>query len=931
MKRAFVILLVLVVGVVAALAAVPYFFKDRIIALVKQKANERLMARLDFDGLDISLLRSFPQASVRLEGLRIVNVEQPFMGDTLFACRTLDLTAEPLAYLRESTVRLTALTLDKPALNLRIAGDSAHSFKNWDIVKPSVDAASGQAANTTSATRIALTQYSLTGGTLRFTKDISSYSSYSNDDESNAHAREILLTDLNHSGRGDFARDVFTLITQSKGVLNFTNGGVHYMTDVQTALRLNLVMDLKGMKFTFADNDLTLNALNAGFEGFFAMPDSTDDMEFDVRFATKNNEFKNLISLVPAVYSDKFSELKSSGTASIQGSVKGIYNDSTYPGFDIAVQAANGSFQYPKLPVAITAASLDARASSPGGKSFDATILSVRRCAFRLGDDPFQLMLELRTPISDPFVNLEAKGRVNLDNVKNLLPPEKLAGKDLSGIVAADVRFRGAQSAVQKKLYSEIQASGTITAEKFFYAAPNLAQTVSVARAELALSPQSAALKQCEVALGASAGAGSGVNATTNPSQISPQPSLLNLTGTLDNILGYVLNAPADSVLKGSLNLTSSYFNCNPWLRDSAQTSATAKTAADTTALAFNVPANLDFTFAARLQKVQYTNLALGDVQGKITVRDQTLRFENVGMKAFGGSLVLNGLYDSHAHNPDAPKTALDLKITSVDVAQTFAAFESLRAIAPMVDYMRGTFSAGLSLQSDFDGKLKPVWDSFNSAGGVTLSPLRFEGFKPLNQAADLLKLDFLRDPTILKMNPYYEIKNGRLYVKPFSVKLGGTDVLISGSNGLDKSIDYTLTVNLPADKIPSGTLAAVPALGDMLGTLSGALKSRPIPLTLKLTGTLENPVITPSVGGTSVGDAAKQALDAVQEEAKKRAQEEIEKAQQKLKDEADKKLKEAEQRAREEAERKAKEALKDKAPSFIKDIFGGKKDTTKH
>jgi hypothetical protein len=924
MKRFLITIVVLVLLLLSALAAVPYFFKDRIVALVKQKANDRLMARLDFDALDLSFIRSFPKASIRLEGLRVVGVEQPFVGDTLLSCHTLDLTADPLAYLRSRTVSIVALSLDKPMLNLRSLGDSARSFNNWNILKPSAEQASGK--NSTSATHIALTNYTIADGTIRFAQNIG------------AAERELLLTGFNHAGSGDFARDVFTLITKSTALLNFTNGGVRYMNDVQAALNLNLVMDLKGMKFTFADNDLTLNALKAGFEGFVAMPDETDDIEFDVKFATKNNEFKSLISLIPAVYSDKFSELKSSGTASIQGFVKGIYNDRIFPGFDVTLLADGGSFQYPKLPVAITNTSLDARASSPGGAGFDAVVLAVRRCSLLLGADPFRLTMELRTPISDPFVNLTAQGRVNLDNVKSLmqsaLPPEKLAGKQLSGVLTADVKFRGSQSAVQKKLFNEIQASGSIVGENIFYAAPNLAQSVSVSNLALVLSPQNAVLKRCDVMLGAptaTAGQLSGSGSGSSSGSSSQPFSTLNLTGTLDNILGYVLNAPADSVLRGTLNLASGYFDCNPWMKDSAQTaSGAASGAGDTNVVAFNVPANLDFTFAARMQKVVYTNLNLADVQGKIIVRDQTLRFENVGMKAFGGGMMLSGIYDSHAHNPDAPKTALNLKITTVDVAQAFGAFASLQAIAPMIQFMRGTFSAGISLQSDFDGKLKPVWNSFNSAGGLTLSPLRFEGFAPLNQAADLLKLDFLRDPTILKLNPFYEIKDGRLYIKPFSMKLGGTDVLISGSNGLDKSIDYTLTVNLPADKIPQGTLAAVPVLGEMIGAMTSAMKSRPIPVNIKITGTFENPVITPSVNGGSVGDAAKQALDAVQEEAKKRAQEEIDKAQQKLKEEAEVKLKEAEQKVRSEAERKAKEALKDKAPSFIKDIFGGRKDTTK-
>jgi uncharacterized protein involved in outer membrane biogenesis len=884
MKRFLITIAVVIVLLLGALVAVPYFFKDRIIALVKEKANENLTAKFDFDDLDLSLLRSFPNASVRLENVRVTTAAVPFAGDTLLYCHALDVTADPVAYIQQKTVSILALTLDKPLVNLRVAGDTVQAFKNWDVTKPSPpDTAQNQAP---SRMKIALKKYEIKDGTFRFRSDVAE--------------REFTLANLNHTGSGDFARDVFTLSTKSEALMTFVNGGVAYLSNAQTALQMDVSADIRAMKFTFANNELTLNALKAAFEGYFAMPE--EGFEFDIRFATKNNDFKNLLSLVPAMYTSTFSDVKSSGTASIQGFVKGLYNDSTYPGFDMKIIAENGAFQYPKLPVGISRFFMDCQVKSSGGASFDALVVALRRASMLVGQDPFEMNAEVRTPVSDLYVNLNAKGRVNLDNVKQLIPPEKLEGKEISGLVEADIHFQAAMSAVKSKLYNQIKASGSMTAERLVFGSAALPEKVNVTKASLFLSPQNAALRQCDITLG---------------------KSDLHLTGTFDNIIGYVLNAPADSILKGSLNLSSTYFDCNPWLKDSTQKEKTQT--ADTVFTAVELPANLDFTFAARMQKVNYTNLALDDVQGRMILRDKTLRLENVGMKIFGGSVVVSGSYDTRTAN--APKTAFDLAITTIDIPKTFTAFSSLQAIAPMTQAMRGAFSAKLSLATDLDGGLKPVWNSFNSAGGLTISPLKLEGFKPLNQVADLLNLDFLRDPTILKVNPYYEIKDGRLYIKPFSVKIGGQDVLISGSNGLDKSIDYTLTVNLPADKIPSGTLAAIPVLGGLVDKV----KNKPIPINIKIGGTFENPVITPLVAGGSVEDAAKQALDAVQEEAKKRAQEEIDKAQQKLKEEADKKAKELEQKAKEEAEKKAKDALKDKLPSSLKNLFGGsKQDTTK-
>jgi hypothetical protein len=59
--------LVLIILFVGALVAIPYFFKDEILTTVKTEINKSVNAKVDFADVDISLLRSFPDLSLRLE------------------------------------------------------------------------------------------------------------------------------------------------------------------------------------------------------------------------------------------------------------------------------------------------------------------------------------------------------------------------------------------------------------------------------------------------------------------------------------------------------------------------------------------------------------------------------------------------------------------------------------------------------------------------------------------------------------------------------------------------------------------------------------------------------------------------------------------------------------------------------------------------
>lgn len=64
MKKLLIGIAIFFVLLLGALIALPYFFKDEIIAQVKTAANENLTAKLEFSDVNISVFRHFPNLSV---------------------------------------------------------------------------------------------------------------------------------------------------------------------------------------------------------------------------------------------------------------------------------------------------------------------------------------------------------------------------------------------------------------------------------------------------------------------------------------------------------------------------------------------------------------------------------------------------------------------------------------------------------------------------------------------------------------------------------------------------------------------------------------------------------------------------------------------------------------------------------------------------
>ena len=62
MKKLFKVLGIAVLVVLALLVTLPLLVESRIDGIVRREAEKRLAARLDFERLDLSLLRHFPRA-----------------------------------------------------------------------------------------------------------------------------------------------------------------------------------------------------------------------------------------------------------------------------------------------------------------------------------------------------------------------------------------------------------------------------------------------------------------------------------------------------------------------------------------------------------------------------------------------------------------------------------------------------------------------------------------------------------------------------------------------------------------------------------------------------------------------------------------------------------------------------------------------------
>jgi hypothetical protein len=446
----------IVVFILLAIAIIiPIAFKKQIAELVKKEVNNNLNAKVEFADVTLSLFRHFPKVSISLKELSVVGIDD-FEKDTLLGAKQLDAAVNLMSIIKGDNIKVSGVFLNSPRIHALVSKDGR---ANWDIVK--TDSSAAPSTDTSSsAFNLTLQKYEIKDGYIYYK------------DESSDMSAEI--SGLNHEGSGDFTQDEFTLSTSTNAVSsNFTYAAIPYLNNTEVKIGADIKIDTKTNTYTFKTDDIELNNLKLSTEGSFQLvDDSTYNM--DIKFATPSNEFKDILSLVPAVYKNDFSKIKTSGTALLNGFVKGVYSPVKMPAYDVNLEVKDGFFQYPDLPKPVKNIQVAMHLSNADGLP-DNAVIDISKGHLEMDNEPFDFKLIFKNPETAQYVDAVARGRLDLGNVSKFV---KLEGNTkLAGIVNADVFAKGNLSAIQAQ-QGPFSAGGFLDIQNLFYSSSDFPQPV---------------------------------------------------------------------------------------------------------------------------------------------------------------------------------------------------------------------------------------------------------------------------------------------------------------------------------------------------------------------------------------------------------------------------------------------------------------------
>lgn len=762
MKKAFKIIAILLGVIVVLLIAAPFLFKGSIEKMVKRTINENLNAKVAWQSLDLSLFKSFPDAALTINNFSVIN-NSPFEGDTLVSGKTLklDMGISQLFKNTSEAIKVDALFLDEAFVNIKV--DSLGNA-NYDISiqKDAAISDEHQAKTNNEGFTFDLNQYEIKDSHINYLDA--------------ASKTFLILKDVNHEGTGDLSAAVTNLVTKTETLASLKIEDVDYLNDTPLTLDAIFELDLENQKYTFQENEAKINDLPLTFNGFIKINENNN--ELDLSFKTPSSDFKNFLAVIPKTYVKELDGVTTTGNFIVDGSLKGIIDDNHIPKMDIKVKSDNASFKYPDLPKAVRNISIDAELKNETGLLPD-TYLNVGGMTFKIDDEIFNLSGSIKNLTENALINLALNGTLNLANIEKVLPIE--LNQDLTGVFTADVITNFDMRSVENEQYQNIKSNGTAQLTGFTYNDESFNNEINISNAAITMSPGNIRLDTFAAKTG---------------------ETDINATGDIQNLIPWIM---AKQDLKGRFKVDSNTFNVNDFMTSDESTAQGTESSSkeNPEEKAVKIPDFLDATIDFTAKKVIYDNVILDNTKGTVGIKNEAANLSNVTSKVFGGDIAFSGSVDT---KNATPTFGMNLDLNKIDIEESFGKLALLKYIAPLAKALDGSLTTAIKLEGQLNDDLTPNLSTLagDAIAQILSAKVNTENtplLGALNQNLSFLDLDNLN---LKDITTALTFSNGKIIVKPFDFDVKGIKITAGGSHGLDKSIDYNLTMDVPAKYLGS-------------------------------------------------------------------------------------------------------------------------------
>lgn len=730
----------------ALLLAGGYFFQDKAKAMIVKKINEQVTVPVNIKGgIDFSLLKHFPYASVTF---REVSIKNKLKGgrENLLQVKEFSFLFNMWGLLGNK-IEVSRVYAADGALNLYL---DASGNANYDIFKKTADSKASGGLN------LDLTKAIVKN--IRFT--------YLSEDKNEDVQLSISKLDLG----GNFRSERFALSAQGGLMINLLRiNGADYL--VQKAFQADITIDVdqKVNRFALNKGNIEIEKNKFDVSGYFISGKKSTYVDFNA--STKGKDISKLIALIPVRYTEKLAGTEGSGGYIVTAKIKGHIRSGISPLILVSASLNDAEIQVPKIskPLKHVAAEGYYKLDSTG---YDELVVSKFHSEFNGYPQQFDLKL---MHLSEPDIDFHADGTADLHELRTFFSDSVL--QNAKGLVTFKAfHIKGNKRDFDDARNSNIQASGEFDLKDVEVEAGNV--EYKNINGHLTYKDNDIAIK--------------GLSAYFLNTEFV-------FEGTVTNLIAYSIsqdkrNNTADIPLgvNGSLkmrsfdlsNILKTYDKKGKPHHDSEKAKVDVRDV-------FNMQGHLTVS----IDKFIYQNMHFENVKTDLSLVPYRIDINSLSADGMGGQITNSGYI---AFTPGRHMLMnLGINIDKVDLPVLFKECDNFGQKTLTDANLKGRFSATLAI--------KTVWNNYKDidldklAGNLTCSVLHGElnNFDPIKSASAFIKVDELNHIVFSDLTNTLSIKDRVITIPRMEIQSSAVNLIMSGTHTLDNQIDYRIKVNL--------------------------------------------------------------------------------------------------------------------------------------
>lgn len=753
-RRFLLITLAAVAGLLLLLSAVAYFFQDEVKSRLVAVLNTHLTAPLHQKAIELTLIKRFPQASLRIKGAYMQEVRSDGQApDTLLYAEDLYLEFSILSLLTGNQV---IRELHGTGVTLR-PGFDTRGKENWLVWKSDTSA-----SPSTGGTNINLKRVTFDGLAARFRDDRSSL--------------EVAFTSEKLALGGQF-RDQGSRLT-AKGDIwldRWKDAQGTHLSDRRTVLDASMRFGGQGRPFEVEKGELLLGKSPVSFT--LAVLEKEDGDHLELRANGFNVELATVVQMMPDGLRRSLRRYGMAGRADLALHYSGPMH-APGPALSLGMELRDGRFT--ELASGTVFKKVNGQFSIDFTPDWVPAKLLVKNFMANSSSGPIGGHLEL-TGTRNAKVLADVHADLALADLLRFIGLDTL--EQVGGRLNATAHVQGKLRNVEDLRASDLQAlaiTGSVKLNDASLKLKGLRHRITALNAEMALA---------------------GNDAKVHGLRFNLQGNPMELTGTLRNLMPYAFFKDQ--------RLTIEAKGSSPLIDLASLLEAGGERSGSPSAYAFTLPPLIDLDLRAEVGELRMEKFNAKAITGQLKISGQQLALEQLSFRTADGTV--RGSLKLDARPAPAYPLSITAELKGIDVNKLFAEFQDFGQSFITSRHVKGRGDAQLA----FNAPLRPDFsldqDRLRCVADISLVNGELNEHASLIEVADYLQRNKLtaafvdagalrkqfRNVRFAKLENRIEIKDRMVHLPLMTVSSSVMDMEVSGTHGFDGTVDDHLNFRL--------------------------------------------------------------------------------------------------------------------------------------